>query len=202
MFHLGNVAVAYIYLDYRKQEYQTPDRVTASLLKQLAMAMFKLPDPMLHLYEESKREQRRPSQQHLEEALLRTCELFSRVVIVFDALDEADEHRKHILQFLQNLQVKSKVNIFLTSRYLEEISRMFPKSPRITISSDDHDIKTFVASEVESSDNYDIIDETFKCEIISQVSRKAQSMYVDFLCNPRRGPLIVTCLVRSLFIHI
>ena len=173
-----NVAVVYVYFDFRDQEYQSTEKMIASLLKQLSIAKSKLPDSVLELYHRLKRQQRLAQQEELEQVLLLTCEEFDRIFIVIDALDECDanSHRKGFLRFLNTLQRKSSISIFIASRYLEDFQKAFETSRKIVIGADDLDLRMYLSREIDICDNVDIIDETFKNDIIQKVSEAAQKM--------------------------
>lgn len=82
------------------------------------------------------------------------------------------------MKFLDTLQRNSSISIFVTSRYLEEFRKAFENSQKIVIGADDLDLKMYLSREIETCDNADIIDETFKNDIIQWVSQGAQKMYV------------------------
>lgn len=157
----------------------------ANLLKQLAIPLRKLPMAMLELHQRLKSQQRRPKQQELEQALLLTCRNYDRVFVVIDALDECDVrgHRKSFLKALDNLRTESCTSIFVTSRsYPEDIKKALENAPQISIGAEDYDLQRYIAREIDNSDNADVIDESFRNEIITRVSHGAQKMYVDYSC--------------------
>lgn len=160
-----NVAIAHLYFDYRDQEHQSAENMTASLLNQLAMAKAALPRSVLELYQRLKDQQRKPQQQDLEQALVTTCPVFDRVLIIIDALDECDEnnHRKSFFAFLKNLQHNSSTNVFVTSRsHPEDVKKALEGSSKILIKADDSDLRKYTSREIQRSDAVDDIDETFK----------------------------------------
>lgn len=76
---------------------------------------------------------------------------FTRTFIVIDALDECEAARKASRGFLPqlfNLQSATKLNIFATSRPIEEIINFFGESPRLEIRAHDEDVKIFVNHEL------------------------------------------------------
>ena len=179
------VVVAHLYFDYRIQDYQSTENMVASLLKQLAIPLRKLPMAMLELHQRLQSQQRRPKQQELEQALLLTCREYDRVFVVIDALDECDVrgHRKYFLKALHNLQTESCTSIFITSRsYPEDIKKALENAPQISIGAEDYDLQRYIAREIDNSDNVDVIDDSFRNEIITRVSHGAQKMYVDCSC--------------------
>ncbi len=182
-----NVAIAHLYFDYRDQEHQSTDIMTAGLLKQLAMAKATLPRSVLDLYQRLKDQQRKPQQQDLEQALLNTCRDFDRVFIIIDALDECDEnkHRKSFLELLKSLRDNSSTNLFVTSRpHPEDVKKVLEGSSKIIIKADDSDLRKYISREIHCSEAVDDIDEDFKTKIIEKVVHGARQMYADIYSLP------------------
>ena len=153
----------------------------ASLLKQLAIPLPKLPKPVLELHKRLSNLEKRPQQLDLEQAIFSTCEEYDRVFIIIDALDECDakNHRKDFLKALNTLHAHSNFSIFITSRsYPEDIKKNLKSAPQIIIGAHDDDLERYISREIESSDSIDEIDEDFKTEIITSISQAAQKMYV------------------------
>ena len=188
-FSTQNVAVAHLYFDYRVQDYQSSENMLASLLKQLAIPKAELPNPVLELYQRLISQQKRPKQQELEQALLSTCQVYDRVFIVIDALDECDpkSHRKAFLKALGTIRTKSSSNIFITSRsYPDDIRKTLEGAPQIIIGAHDDDLRRYIEREIDNSDNMDVIDEELRKEVIMVVSQAAQKMCVNhFPLSPR-----------------
>ncbi|KAI5846365.1 hypothetical protein DFP73DRAFT_387213 [Morchella snyderi] len=124
----ANYGLAYIYFDYIEKDRQGPIQVMASLIKQLStQTSTSLPDETRKLYNKLKREEREPDFEELYRVFLATCGKFSRVFLVFDALDECDQDggQGYLLRSLQHLlEEKQQISIFLTSQpYPEDIQR-------------------------------------------------------------------------------
>lgn len=182
-----NVAVAYLYFDYREQEVLSAERMLASLLKQVAIPKPNIPQPIRELYEKSTVQQRQAQQQELEQALLLTCEEYDRIFIVVDALDECDQiiHRRNLINCLRSLQSSPLISIFITSRsHIEDTNNFFDKASKIVIEAHETDLEKYLLREIEQSDIFEIIDKDFKEEIVQRVSKAAQSMCVEHQCQP------------------
>lgn len=183
-----NVAIAHLYFNYRDQKHQSTENMTASLLKQLAMAKAALPQSVVELYQRLKSQQRKPQQQDLEQTILTTCRNFDRVFIIIDALDECDEnnHRKPFLEFLNKLRYNSSSNIFVTSRpYPDDVKKVFEGSSKIMIKADDSDLRKYISREIQCSEAADDIDDNFKKEIVEKVVQGARQMWVKFHTLPK-----------------
>ena len=174
-----NAAIAFLYFDYRDQDYQSPDNIVASLLKQVAATTSKLPKAVSELHEKLGDQQKRPQLQDLEKMLLLTCQDFDRVFFVIDALDECDEgrHRRTVMQFLTSLQRTPNIKLFVTSRsYPQDIKHTFDSAPQIIIEANDSDLRRYLSREIENGGIADIISESFKVEIIERIASGAQKM--------------------------
>lgn len=161
--------------------------MTASLLKQLAMAKATLPRSVLELYQRLKDQQRRPQQQDLEQALLNSCQDFDRVFIIVDALDECDEnkHRKSFLDLIRSLRDNSSTSVFVTSRpHPEDVKKVLEGSSKIIIKADDSDLRKYISREIHCSEAVDDIDEDFKVEIIEKVVQGARQMCAEIIHHP------------------
>ena len=67
----------------------------------------------------------------------------------------------------------------MTSRpHAEDIKQAFEAFPNILIEATTSDLKKYVSSEIENSDDPHAIDQEFKNEIIEKISQKANDMYV------------------------
>lgn len=174
-----NTAIAFLYFDHRDQDYQSPDNTVASLLKQVAATRSAIPKAVSDIYKKLGEQQKRPQLQDLEKVLLITCQEFDRVFFVIDALDECDKgrHRSTFMRFLTSLQKPPNVKLFVTSRsYPEDIKRAFESAPQITVEASDSDLRRYLSREIENGGIADIIDETFKGEIIERIADGAQRM--------------------------
>lgn len=163
---------------------QTAEQVLASLLRQITESIPEVPKLASELYTRMKRQNRQLQQQDLEQATILTCASVEQTFIVIDALDECDtESRKDLLRALAILQEVPRVRIFLTSRphVGPEITKTFGEIPNIEIGASDADLRTYLSSKIDNSDNVDVIDEEFKREIIATVIQAASKMYVRIL---------------------
>lgn len=178
---MQKAGLAHFYFNYQERRNQSSEVVFASLLEQLAMSKTEIPKPVLELRQRTESQQRDFQQQNLEHAILLMCADFDQVFIVIDALDECDnEQRKSLIRALANLQKKSSVRIFLTGRPHsgQEITRKLGAPLQVKIGATDSDLRVYLSSKIDDSDNVDVIDEEFKEEIISQIIQAAHKMYV------------------------
>lgn len=123
----GECGVAYFYFEYQEQERQTPTKVLASLVRQLATQASILPAEIIALYDTQGAKGRDPKFEELYAVLLAVFKCFGEVFLVFDALDECDVkfRRKEVLPLLHRMG-RSGARLFVTSRqYPEDIWESF-----------------------------------------------------------------------------
>ncbi|KAL8686613.1 MAG: hypothetical protein Q9224_005392 [Gallowayella concinna] len=172
------IPVSYVYFDYKDQDRQSLVAITASLLRQVASVAPTIPSAVASLYHKFSNQERLPEQQSLVQALLSTCQGFTAVYIVIDALDECEPgYRTGILEVIKIL--KGHAKIFITSRpYLEDISKGFKSSPQIPIKAHSEDLERFIDQKIEESDASDEMDHTFRGEIVQKIIESAREMFL------------------------
>ncbi|PWI64589.1 hypothetical protein PCL_09519 [Purpureocillium lilacinum] len=142
-----SVGIAYIYCDYRRQDEQTAKDLLASLLKQLAECLPTFPEAMKSIYGRHKKMHSRPSFHEVASALETVLALYSRVFILVDALDEcreSDHSRTKFVDYVFKLLVKSKLNVFATSRFIPDIIHKFEESIVLEIRATDEDVRQYI----------------------------------------------------------
>lgn len=126
----------------------------ASLLKQLAASQLSLPEIVIELYKRHEKNRTRPSLNEISRALQSIVVLYSKVIIIVDALDEcrvSDGGRTTFLSEIFNLQTKTRTNIFATSRYIPDIIERFHGSTTFEICAHDEDVRQYLDSRISQS---------------------------------------------------
>ncbi|EEU36297.1 uncharacterized protein NECHADRAFT_52483, partial [Fusarium vanettenii 77-13-4] len=138
----GKIGVAFIYLDF-KQEFELGS-LLGSILRQLAADD---PSTLDKLHKEhSSRSQSLPLSK-ARDILQSVFPSFSRIFIVVDALDEADQHLyDKLLLEIFHLQRTYGANIFATSRHIPDIERRFEGAKKLEIRASDEDVRNYVDS--------------------------------------------------------
>ncbi|KAK6522768.1 hypothetical protein TWF281_002204 [Arthrobotrys megalospora] len=138
----SQVGIAYIYCDYKREAEQTISNMLASLLIQLVRHQrfayekmgpgckhqYSPPEPVQQLYQRYCRYGTTPSVDEIAHALRFTVITYSRVFLVVDALDECQTSnycRQDLIQHIFRLRSDCKVNIFTTSRDIQDITNEF-----------------------------------------------------------------------------
>jgi Cdc6-like AAA superfamily ATPase len=142
-----NVGIAYIYCNFRRQNEQKIDNLLASLLKQLAESQPSLPGTLKELYDQHKTERTWPSLQEISAALQSIVTQYSRLFIIVDALDEclsSNGCQQKLLSEIFNLQTKVGANVFVTSRFIPEITDKFAGCTLLEIRASEEDIRRYL----------------------------------------------------------
>ncbi|KLJ06231.1 hypothetical protein EMPG_10341 [Blastomyces silverae] len=145
-----NVGIAFWFFDLRRHdEEKIPERVLASLLKQLLSTQPSLPQAVEELYHMHKGRGTRPSPKELSSALESVLGRYSRVFIVVDALDECPTFNgslNTVLNTIFKLQGQYPVKFLATSRFIPEIAVKFRdiKSVFLEIRASDSDVEKYL----------------------------------------------------------
>lgn len=173
----GDVAIAYVYCEFKQRVTQTSELIFASILQQLAYRQPNLDPEIDVLYKN--RNSPRPPVEMLISAILSISRNFNAVYIVFDALDECDEknQRKDILTYLQGF-LRAPFKILATSRpHPLDITAAFKGAAKATIRAHDDDIECYVRQRIKQELSTGI---TIKRElteiIVRQITSKAEGM--------------------------
>lgn len=170
-----SVGISYIFCSFRQQEQQTPYTMIASLLRQLAKNSYLEPTEKLYNLKQAVGD--RPSLEDLLTTLHLTMGMYSRVIILIDALDEYQviEDRERFLRDLFHLQSHAETlcSIFATSRYNHFVEASFEGVPRRIIRADKADVRKYLDTRIKSLKSQVPIDisleEEIKTKIISVV---------------------------------
>ncbi|KAK8048380.1 hypothetical protein PG994_010110 [Apiospora phragmitis] len=144
-------AIAYVYCNFKRKDEQRIEDLIASLLKQLAQVRPSLPVAIQQLYDRHVPKRTRPTLEELSQALHSIVSEHSRVFIVVDALDEcqtSDDCRARFLSTLFDLQARSKIHLFATSRVIPDISERFEGSPHLEVRASDSDIRRYLEGNI------------------------------------------------------
>ena len=147
-----NIGIAYVYLDYKNQEYQSIRNIVASLLKQLTIRAENSTEVLYSLYRQYYDYDVGLGVSEILEGIALLTSRLSSTFIILDALDEFHEdQRLELLGIVkQILDNGALVKFFATSRpHLRGIQEFFEKSPSISISADMEDLRNYMTRKVE-----------------------------------------------------
>ena len=141
-----DVAVIYIFCNYRQQNDQTLKNIIASILKQLVQALHSIPEELCKLYKACQRNGSRLQQDQTSKLVLTVTDLFSRVYLVIDALDESYDSngtRGALMSYLLDIQQKCNISLLVTSRFIPEITAKFEQFHTVEVRASDADVTRF-----------------------------------------------------------
>ncbi|KAF8875243.1 hypothetical protein BD779DRAFT_1450238, partial [Infundibulicybe gibba] len=170
-----NTALVFIYFEYRTR--YTVSQLTEVILKQLVR--WRITRSSLGSLREHKARKHRPTSEELFDILKVEVETRDRVLIVIDALDEADIEVWAPL--LGHLRALHKISLFATSRDTGDIGlRLWPYQ-RLDIIVDDGDMRKYVERRLESSSRFKQLLEIradVREEIVAGVVKRADRMFL------------------------
>ena len=141
------IGIAYLYCNFRRQEEQKPEDLLASLLKQLVQGQISTPDKAKSLYNRHKHRRTRPLFDEIANVLDSVVADYSRVFVIIDALDECQVsvggRRKFLLEMFR-LQAKTGLCLFVTSRFIPEVTKAFEGSIFLEIRASTDDIQKYL----------------------------------------------------------
>jgi hypothetical protein len=146
-----SIGIAYIYCNFRQKDVQKLDGLLASLLRQLSSALPSLPKAVTGLYEQHKPKRTRPSIDELTRALQSVTASYSEMFVVVDALDECqilDGCRIRFIEECFALRDRFGAKLFITSRFLPEITEKFDKLSTLEIRASPEDVQKYLAGQI------------------------------------------------------
>jgi len=189
----ASVGIAYIYCSYQEQQEQKPEDLLLSLLKQLAQKQLAMLTNVEHLFKRHKTKQTRPSFDEIIQTLHSTIQLYSRAFIVIDALDEYHgsnrDGQNRLLSAVFNLQNQTQLNLFATSRYVEEITSQFKRCTSKEIRAQDDDVLRYVNVRIpqllrSQISKHPKVQDTVRKDVV----KAADGMYVHHSANVSAEP--------------
>ncbi|KAH6987716.1 hypothetical protein BKA56DRAFT_669332 [Ilyonectria sp. MPI-CAGE-AT-0026] len=176
-----SVGLAYLYCNFRREGEQKMENFLASLVRQLSQKQALLPDPVKYIYQRHKDEGTRPSVGELSKAFKLVTDMYSRVFVVVDALDEcqrADGSRGKLLSELFALQASQGVNIFATSRFIPEIVDEFSEGVSLEIRASPEDVLTYLNGNMSRLPRFVLQNQTLQDEIKTKIVEAADGMFL------------------------
>ncbi len=175
-----NVGIAYLYCNFRRQADQKVEDLLSSLIRQLSQDQPSLPECVKILYDKH-RGRTRPSLEELSRALQTVANLFSRVFIAVDALDEcrlSDGSRSKFLTEIFALQRETGANIFATSRFIPEITERFKDNVSLEIRAHPGDVQRYIEGNMAHMPSWVTRSPDLSKEITAKIVQAVDGMYV------------------------
>lgn len=179
----NSIGIAYLYGNFRRQDEQKPVDLFTSLLKQFIQGLRSIPESVKSLYERCKDKQTRPSFGEVSKELYSIVNGYSKSFIIIDALDEcrvSDGGRQKLLSELFNLQAGIKASLFVTSRFIPEITKEFAgNSTSLEIRATDEDVQGYLDGHMSRLPSFVGSSSYLQKEIKTGIVKAVSGMYVD-----------------------
>ncbi|KAI9772157.1 MAG: hypothetical protein M1839_002528, partial [Geoglossum umbratile] len=176
-----SIGIAYLYCNFRRQQKQKPEDLLASLLKQLVQGRPSVPENVKGLYGRHKDKRTRPSLEEISIALHAVITDYSKAFIIIDALDEcqvSDGGRRRLLLEIFNVQARTRVSFFATSRHIPEIEREFEGSISLEIRASDADVQRYLDSHMLDLPSFVVHSRDLQEKIKSEIIKAVDGMFL------------------------
>ncbi|KAK8129310.1 hypothetical protein PG999_001690 [Apiospora kogelbergensis] len=177
----GTIGLAYIYFDYRKKDDQTFKNLILCIARQLGRTFHSLPPRLKELYKWHNMYHTQLSLRDALEILDWLAEMYQRVYIVIDALDEcqvSDGCRTNLLSELFHLQRRRSVNLFATSRFIPSITERFKQAFTLEIRASKSDVQRYLQSHVGNLPSTTFNGRGLQKKITATVSEAVDGMFL------------------------
>ncbi|PTB62782.1 hypothetical protein BBK36DRAFT_1172080 [Trichoderma citrinoviride] len=175
----ASIGLAYIYCNFKRQDEQGIEGLIASLVKQLSRKRPCLPDIIRNLHEKHEKEKTRPSLDELMKALRSIATMYSKLIIVIDALDECVAFsRSRLLLYISSLRTRASVSLFTTSRHIPDIEKEFEGSLRREVLASEEDLHRYIEAHMEYLPGFLSDMNDLKQEIEAELIKAAQGMFL------------------------
>jgi Cdc6-like AAA superfamily ATPase len=175
----ADVATCYFYFNFKRQGEQTLENVLLSLLKQLCQAATSVPDAVQVLYDRCQPKSSRPSREEVVKTVHAIVGLFSRVLIVVDALDECQTSngcQRELILHLIELQQTTNANIMATSRPVPHIVERFKGFSSVEVRANEGDIHRYIESNLQNLPGFVSKDKNLQDEVKEGITKAVDGM--------------------------
>jgi len=169
--------LAYFYFSYRAGSEQTPEKVAACLVHQLAAQAPELPRELEEYYAKLQPRQKRPEFDSLCQLLEILVKSFPATWIAFDALDECAERPRQAVLGLINRLEQVGARIFATSRpHVNSVQRNFHRVLQKTVTASPQDLRRLIETRLAVESSAERLPADLKAAIVAEVSKSAHGM--------------------------
>lgn len=177
----ASVGIAYLFCDYQRHHEQTAEDLVANILKQLAQKQKPISEQLHALYARYSNLQKRPTVDELVKVIHSIRSVYSRVLVIIDALDECQEtdgNRALLLSTILRLQADG-ANIFLTSRFDSDVLEILSGSISLEIRARDEDVHDYLTGRIDHLSPFVLRKPDLQDNIRSTICQSADGMCVS-----------------------
>jgi hypothetical protein len=139
-----------------------------------------VPGDVTSLYKRHNDERTRPSFDEISKVLHCVIADYSKTFIIIDALDEcqvSDGNHRKLLAEIFNLQARTRVSLFATSRFIPEIVKEFEGSISSEIRANDEDVKRYLDGHMFQLPSFVLRNSDLQEEIKTAIVKAVAGMY-------------------------
>ncbi|RKK63828.1 hypothetical protein BFJ69_g16881 [Fusarium oxysporum] len=141
-------AIIFVFCAAENRGRQITVHILLSLLRQLVEQLPSIPDIVQALHQKTKNGPLESVQKRdIVQALIVVSRLFTRVILVIDALDECDEV-SHLLPEVLDFQKNANVNLFAASRPEDRIGDFFHDHQSLYFRASEEDVRTYLKKRI------------------------------------------------------
>jgi GTPase SAR1 family protein len=175
-------ALAYVYCDYKDQTTQSVDSLLASILQQLSQRHTFVREAVSTMYAFHNKRRTRPVTSQWLELLQQEFQLYSKVYVVVDALDEygeTDDDRHALVASL--IDLKPQIQLLVTSRIPPSRDLPVTEEQIMAISGSDNDIRGYLVAQIQRRGRLARLlntDDAFTERLVHEVTQSAKGMFL------------------------
>lgn len=151
IFPSDNVAIAFAFCDYQRSDDREEINLARNLLRMIVERPHAWPAQLRPLYESSRRSRSEIGVDEVFSLLRISMRARTRNFVVIDAIDELESNARDLLiPRLFELQRRTGLSIFVTSRDIGPISDIFSGAMQKRIRATDEDIEQYISTHLET----------------------------------------------------
>lgn len=155
LFPTDEASITFAFCDYRRSDKSEHVNLARSLLRMILEQPTVWPVTMRQVHEDVKQLSSDISLDKVFDLLKDSMRLRPRKFVVIDALDElARDARNALISKLFELQRRTGLNIFITSRGIVQIGELFTGTPRLKIKATREDIEQYISTRIAALPNF------------------------------------------------
>ncbi|EWG49990.1 hypothetical protein FVEG_09329 [Fusarium verticillioides 7600] len=185
------VAIAYVYCDYKDKQTLSETNIWASVTRQLAEACSQLPPDIISFRDKYLEKRSLPSDEERISLITSLSKRFQKTFILIDALDECPEENRDAFLRLAS-DVDASVHLMITSRMNLDLTESFGRLTQITIAARPSDVETYLDAKMRANSRMRSFlrrDKALRNDIISTLVKKTDGMFllahlqIEYLCG-------------------
>ncbi|KAL8764520.1 MAG: hypothetical protein Q9194_007012 [Teloschistes cf. exilis] len=156
------------------------DKLTASLLRQILQERPSSVTEIESLYKKHVQKKTRPTLSELQDALVTLSNQIPRVFILIDAVDECTIPgvRSAFLRQVIALQSQRKISVFVTSRFLPEITSLSQSRLSIEVRATEGDVKRYLENHMAESPKCIQRNDELQRTVVSEITKAVDGMFL------------------------